>query len=55
MSKTITIRLTDEQYEFIVRLAKVDHRSISNFIVYHVFKILEKQSGQLQDKQCPPS
>lgn len=36
MSKTITLRLSDEEYGRIVSCAQDEHRPISNFITYAV-------------------
>jgi len=38
MSKTVTIRLSDEEYKTIVVTAKNEHRPISNFITYVVMR-----------------
>lgn len=41
MSKTITVRLSDEEYEAIAGAAKAEHRPISNFITATVVKEIE--------------
>ena len=38
MSKTVTLRLSDEEYSTIVVTAKNEHRPISNFITYAVMR-----------------
>jgi len=38
MAKTVTIRLSDEEYNTILVTAKNEHRPISNFITYAVMK-----------------
>ena len=38
MSKVITLRLSDEEYEKIATSAKIEHRPISNFITVKVLK-----------------
>ena len=40
MSKTITLRLSDEEYEQIAVSAEDEHRPISNFITHIVIKNL---------------
>lgn len=42
MSKVITLRLTDEEYERISVSAKIEHRPISNFIATVVLKEIEE-------------
>ncbi len=42
MSKTITLRLSDENYEKFKTLAKRDNRPISNFIETAVNKFIEQ-------------
>lgn len=42
MSKTITIRLNDNEYSMISRCAKIQHRPISNFITNTVVKEIEE-------------
>jgi uncharacterized protein (DUF1778 family) len=42
MSKTVTIRLDDNQYSMISRCAKVQHRPISNFITSTVVNEIEQ-------------
>ncbi|OGS21708.1 MAG: hypothetical protein A2252_11500 [Elusimicrobia bacterium RIFOXYA2_FULL_39_19] len=41
MAKTITIRLSDEEYEKIQTSAQNEHRPISNFITHSVLKDIE--------------
>ena len=36
MSKTVTLRLSEDEYEQISSLAKADHRPLSNFITHIV-------------------
>jgi len=53
MSKTITIRVSDEDYKLIVMLAKAERRSISNFIIHTVFITIAKMSadnGKMKEK-----
>ena len=40
MSKTITIRLTDEEYSQIASTAKAEHRPISNYITHAVLNTI---------------
>ena len=40
MSKTITIRLSNEEYEQIASSAKAEHRTISNFITHAVLNTI---------------
>ncbi len=40
MSKTVTIRLSDEEYEQIASSAKTKHRPISNFITHAVLNTI---------------
>jgi len=42
MSKVITLRLSDEEYEKIAASAKIEHRPISNFITSRVLKEIEE-------------
>ena len=42
MSKTITLRLSDEEYEQIAVSAESEHRPISNFITHVVIKNLKE-------------
>lgn len=42
MSKTITVRLTDDEYELISECAKAQHRPISNFITTMVIHDIEE-------------
>jgi uncharacterized protein (DUF1778 family) len=42
MSKTITLRLSDEEYEQIALSAEHEHRPISNFITHIVVKNLKE-------------
>ena len=42
MSKTITLRLSDEEYRRILTSAKKEHRPISNFISHIVFNTIEE-------------
>ena len=44
MSKTVTIRVSDKEYEKIFLSAKDTHRPISNFITYTVLKEIEESS-----------
>ena len=41
MSKVITLRLSDEEYNKIAAYAKIEHRPISNFITARVLKEIE--------------
>jgi uncharacterized protein (DUF1778 family) len=41
MSKTITLRLSEVEYEAIAKSAKADHRPISNFITATVVREIE--------------
>ena len=41
MSKTITLRLNDENYKIYIRLAERDNRPISNFIETAVKRFIE--------------
>jgi uncharacterized protein (DUF1778 family) len=41
MSKTITIRLSDTEYNIITKCAKMQHRPISNFITNTVINDIE--------------
>ena len=54
MSKTITIRLSDEEYKQIAQLAKEERRPISNFITHAVFNSIadmftvdDKEMGEI--------
>ena len=40
MSKTVTLRLSDEEYKQIASVAKLERRPISNFITHAVFNVL---------------
>lgn len=42
MSKVITLRLSDEEYEKIAATAKVEHRPISNFITTVTLREIEE-------------
>jgi uncharacterized protein (DUF1778 family) len=42
MSKTITVRLTENEYELIADCAKAQHRPISNFITSMVLHDIEE-------------
>ncbi|MGK7873809.1 MAG: DUF6290 family protein [Xenococcaceae cyanobacterium] len=42
MSKTITIRLTDEKYELFKKFAAMDNRAISNFIETATLRYIEE-------------
>ncbi len=42
MSKTITLRLTDTEYEQITGCALYEHRPISNFITHTVLEKMEE-------------
>ncbi|MEK6714222.1 MAG: DUF6290 family protein [Nitrospirota bacterium] len=42
MSKVVTLRLSDEEYQKIAAAAEVDHRPISNFITTEVLKEIEE-------------
>jgi len=42
MSKTITIRLSEEDYKKIQSTAQKEHRPISNFITHSVLKDIEE-------------
>jgi len=41
MSKTLTLRLTEENYDKIAQSAKLDHRPISNFITHIVLNKID--------------
>ena len=41
MAKTVTLRLSDEEYEQISTHAENDHRPISNFITHMVLRAIE--------------
>ncbi len=44
MTKTITLRLSDEEYELILTYAKREHRPISNFMMHAtIVQIKESQ------------
>ena len=58
MSKTVTIRLNDNEYNMISRCAKLQHRPISNFITSTVVKDIEEsyyvdsiESAQINNDQ----
>ena len=42
MSKVVTLRLSEEEYERISTAAKIEHRPISNFITAKVIKDIEE-------------
>lgn len=42
MPKTITIRLSDEEYKKILTSAQIEHRPISNFITNSILKDIEE-------------
>lgn len=42
MSKVVTLRLSPTEYKWIVAIAKIEHRPISNFITATVMKEIEK-------------
>ncbi len=42
MSKTITIRVSDEEYAQIAAAAKAEHRTISNLMLHATLKALER-------------
>ena len=42
MSKVITLRLSDEEYQKISTAAEIEHRPISNFITMEVLKEIEE-------------
>lgn len=42
MSKVVTLRLSDEEYQKIAAAAETDHRPISNFITTEVLKEIEE-------------
>jgi len=42
MSKVVTLRLSDEEYEKIAATAKVEHRPISNFITTTTLREIEE-------------
>ena len=42
MSKVVTLRLSEEEYERISAAAKIEHRPISNFITARVVKDIEE-------------
>ena len=42
MTKVVTLRLTEEEYERISTAAKIEHRPISNFIIAKVIKDIEE-------------
>lgn len=44
MSKTVTIRLTDEDYRVISTVAKHERRPISNFITHRVMEAIAEMS-----------
>ena len=53
MSKTITIRVSDEDYKQIVALAKAERRPISNFIMHAVFNSIADlfATGEAETKE----
>jgi uncharacterized protein (DUF1778 family) len=42
MSKVITLRLSEEEYEKISSAAEIEHRPVSNFITAEVLKEIEE-------------
>lgn len=42
MSKIITLRLSEDEYEKISTVAKMEHRPISNFIAATILKSIEE-------------
>ncbi|MBI5872813.1 MAG: DUF1778 domain-containing protein [Candidatus Omnitrophica bacterium] len=42
MSKVITLRLSEEEYEKIAAAARIEHRPISNFITTEVLEDIEE-------------
>ena len=42
MSKTVTIRLSDEKYELFKKFAEMDNRAISNFIETATSRYIEE-------------
>ncbi len=42
MSKTITLRLSEEEYKKILSASEIEHRPISNFITTRVLKDIEE-------------
>ncbi len=42
MSKVITLRLTEDEYNKIAAAAEIDHRPISNFITTEILKDVEE-------------
>ena len=42
MSKVITLRLSEEEYEEIAAAAEIEHRPISNFITTEILKEIEE-------------
>ena len=42
MSKTITLRLSEEEYNKILAASKIEHRPISNFITTKVLEDIEE-------------
>ena len=42
MSKVVTLRLTEDEYNKIAAAAEVEHRPISNFITTEVLKEIEE-------------
>ncbi|MCB4791221.1 MAG: DUF6290 family protein [Elusimicrobia bacterium] len=42
MSRTITLRLDDKEYELITKCAKTQHRPISNFITHTIINNIEE-------------
>lgn len=44
MSKTVTIRLEEEQYELFKKFAEMDNRAISNFIVTATSRYIQEIS-----------
>ena len=42
MTKVVTLRLSDEEYEKILATAKIEHRPISNFITTATLREIEE-------------
>lgn len=42
MSKVVTLRLTEDEYQKIAAAAQIDHRPISNFITTEVLKAIDE-------------
>ena len=54
MSKTITIRLSDEEYEMVVYLAKKERRPISNLITHVVFNAIAQMAIKNDKEEKKP-